>query len=154
MDGNSVNPCNKHQRAYCKKEVSDLITSNGIIEQFEVSVRTRYKRGAFASEGGIVELDKMPFIRSAMLRHLPLKALAHTAEFGTAAKEMLDQERERRKAVLRVTPLLLVVEPTLPVENVHPSIAVTAKALRKARADSDEVVRARGPAAASSKLAS
>lgn len=60
-----------------------------------------------------------------------------------AIREILDQERARRKAKPRVTSL---AEPglTAPIQDVHPAIAATARALRKARPDADEVVRAAG----------
>ena len=54
-------------------------------------------------------------------------------------RQVLEQERERRKAKANVP---LVSAPAEPVMTAHPAVAATAHALRKARPDGDGVVRA------------
>lgn len=58
-------------------------------------------------------------------------------------REVLDQERSRRKAKPKAVPPAQL-EPTVPSHDVHQAIAATARALRKARPDADAVVRAHG----------
>ena len=54
-------------------------------------------------------------------------------------RQVMEQERERRKAKSSVPVVLAVPEP---VVNAHPAVAATAHALRKARPDGDGIVRA------------
>lgn len=58
-------------------------------------------------------------------------------------REVLEQERQRRKSKPKAA-LPAEVAPTALPQDVHPSISVTAKALRKATPDADEVVGASG----------
>lgn len=58
-------------------------------------------------------------------------------------RQVLDQERARRKASPKRQPPTEPL-PVAPLEDVHPSVAVTARALRKAKPDKDDVVRATG----------
>ena len=58
-------------------------------------------------------------------------------------RQVLDQERERRKARPKPQPRTEAL-PVPPVEDIHPSVAATARALRKANPDKDDVVRATG----------
>jgi len=58
-------------------------------------------------------------------------------------RQVLDQERERRKARPKPQPRTQAI-PVAPVEDIHPSVAATARALRKANPDKDDVVRATG----------
>ncbi|MVT55300.1 hypothetical protein GPL17_33245 [Bradyrhizobium yuanmingense] len=78
-------------------------------------------------------------------QHEQISIYGSQQNLAPEVKEVLDQERQRRKALPKVTPPPAVVEPTLPIEDVHPSIVGTAKALRKAKPDRDDVVRASGP---------
>jgi hypothetical protein len=57
-------------------------------------------------------------------------------------REVLEQERERRKSKPKAASL--EVAPIVPPPDVHPAIAATAKALRKAKPRADEVVAASG----------
>jgi hypothetical protein len=57
--------------------------------------------------------------------------------------EVLEQERERRKTKPK-SASLAEVAPTYPLQDVHPAISATAKALRKAKPGADEVVGASG----------
>jgi hypothetical protein len=58
-------------------------------------------------------------------------------------REVLNQERERRKAKPRATSPA-EIGPTAPLQDVHPAIAATAHALRKVKPDADHVARANG----------
>jgi hypothetical protein len=58
-------------------------------------------------------------------------------------REVLKQERERRKSKPKATEPAEVA-PTVPPQDVHPAISTTAKALRKAKPNADEVVGASG----------
>ena len=58
-------------------------------------------------------------------------------------REVLEQERERRKSKPR-TASPAEVAPTVPPQDVHPAISATAKTLRKAKPDADEVIGASG----------
>jgi len=57
-------------------------------------------------------------------------------------REVLEQERERRKSKPKAASP--EVAPIVPPPDVHPAIAPTAKALRKAKPRADEVVAASG----------
>jgi hypothetical protein len=56
----------------------------------------------------------------------------------------LEQERERRKSKLK-TAKPAEVAPTVPPQDVHSAISATAKALRKAKPNADEVIAAARP---------
>jgi hypothetical protein len=58
-------------------------------------------------------------------------------------REVLEQERERRKSKPK-TASPAEVAPIVPPQDVHPAISATAKALRKAKPDADEVIGASG----------
>lgn len=58
-------------------------------------------------------------------------------------REVLEQERERRKSKPK-TASPAEVAPTVPPQDVHPTISATAKALRKARPNANEVIGASG----------
>jgi hypothetical protein len=58
-------------------------------------------------------------------------------------REVLKQERQRRKSKPKAALPAEVAQEVLP-QDVHPSISATAKALRKAKPDADEVVGASG----------
>src|ERR1700730_2241262 len=58
-------------------------------------------------------------------------------------REVLNEERERRKAKPRATSPA-EFGPTVSLQDVHPAIAATAQALRKAKPDADRVVRTNG----------
>jgi hypothetical protein len=58
-------------------------------------------------------------------------------------REVLEQERERRKSKPK-TASPAEVAPTVPPQDVHPAISATAKALRKARPNANEVIGASG----------
>src|SRR5262249_11222098 len=58
-------------------------------------------------------------------------------------REVLDQERERRKDKSR-TPVPAEPISALPVQEIHTAILETARVLRKVRPDKDGVVRATG----------
>jgi hypothetical protein len=58
-------------------------------------------------------------------------------------REVLEQERERRKSKPK-TASPAEVAPTVAQQNVHPAISATAKALRKAKPNPDEVIGASG----------
>lgn len=57
---------------------------------------------------------------------------------------ILDQERERRKARPKAD-FAAGAETIEPVQDVHPAVAATARALRKAKPDADNVIRALEP---------
>jgi hypothetical protein len=58
-------------------------------------------------------------------------------------REVLEQERERRKSKPK-TASPAEAAPTVPPQDVHPAISATAKALRKAKPNADEVIGASG----------
>lgn len=57
-------------------------------------------------------------------------------------RKVLEQERERRNTKPKAAPP--AEAPTVPPQNVHPAVSATAKALRKAKPGTDEVVTASG----------
>jgi len=64
------------------------------------------------------------------------------ANLALEIRQVLDQERERRRAKPKKR---CWAEPVEPLQDVHPAVAATARALRKAKPDDYDVVRAIGP---------
>ncbi len=65
-------------------------------------------------------------------------------ELPLPVREVLNLERERRKALRRTVPPDGIA-PTAPVQDLHPVIAATARTLRKAKPKSNEPAKAQGP---------
>ncbi|WP_315813856.1 hypothetical protein [Bradyrhizobium sp. SZCCHNR2028] len=102
-------------------------------------------RGYWAKKAAGKPAKQVPFYGTTDPQHERISIYGSLQNLAPEVKEVLDQERQRRKALPKLIPTPVVVEPTPPVENVHPLIAATAKELRKAKPDRDDAVRVSGP---------
>ena len=101
-------------------------------------------RGYWAKRDAGKPTKQIPLHNTADPQHERITIHGAQHNLAPEVREALDQERQRRKTIQKDTPPV-VVEPTSLVENVHSSIAATAKALRKAKPDRDGVVSATAP---------
>jgi len=102
-------------------------------------------RGYWAKKAAGKPVKHVPLHDTADPQHEHISIYGSQQNLTPEVREVLNQERQRRKALRKIAPPPGAFEPTSPVENVHPSIAATAKALRKAKPYRDDVVRASGP---------
>ncbi len=102
-------------------------------------------RGYWAKKAAGKPARQVPFHGTVDPQHEHISIYGSQQNLAPEVKEVLDQERQRRKALRKVTSPPVVVELTPLVEKVHPSIATTAKELRKAKPDRNDVVEVSGP---------
>ncbi|WP_315731256.1 MULTISPECIES: hypothetical protein [unclassified Bradyrhizobium] len=102
-------------------------------------------RGYWAKKAAGKPAKQVPFHGTADPQHEHISIHGSHQNLPPEVKQALNEERQRRKALPKVTPPPIDVEPIPPIEDVHPSMAATARALRKAKPDRDNVVRANGP---------
>ena len=100
-------------------------------------------RGYWAKKAAGRPTKQIPFHNTADPQHEHVVIRGAQQNLAPEVREVLNKERERRKAQTR--PILPAeAEPIAPLQDVHPAIAATAKALRKAKPSKDEAVRAHG----------
>ncbi|MCK1658481.1 RWP-RK domain-containing protein [Bradyrhizobium sp. 151] len=99
------------------------------------------ERGYWAKKAAGKPTKQVPFHGTADPQHEHISIHGSQQNLAREVKEVLDQERQRRKALPKGPPAPVVAEPT----TRSTSIAATAKALRSAKPDRDNVVRASGP---------
>jgi hypothetical protein len=100
-------------------------------------------RGYWAKKAAGKPTKQIPFHNTADPQHEHIVAHGVLQNLAPEVREVLSKERERRRTQPKV-PLPAEPEPKAPVDDVHPAIAATAKALRKAKPSEDEAVRAHG----------
>jgi hypothetical protein len=100
-------------------------------------------RGYWAKRDAGKPTKQIPFYNTTDPQQEHIVIHGSRDNFSPEVREILNQERERRRAK-PVTTLPDEVEPTQPIQDVHPTIALTARALRKAKPGADGVVRADG----------
>jgi hypothetical protein len=103
----------------------------------------RPQRGYWAKRDAGKPAKQVQFHNTADPQHEHIVIHGSHNNLAPAVREVLNQERKRRKPTPRTTsPVQFGL--MSPLEDVHPAIAATAKALRKAKPDADEVARANG----------
>src|SRR5579872_7202394 len=80
-------------------------------------------RGYWAKKAAGKPAKQIPFHDTADPQHEHISILGSQHNLAPEVKAVLDQERQRRKAIPKVTPPPAALELTPPVENVHPPIA-------------------------------
>lgn len=100
-------------------------------------------RGYWAKKDASKPTKQIQFHNTADPQHEHIVIHGSRNNLAPAIREVLDQERARRKVKPTPAPPAQV-GPTVSPRDLHPAIAATARALRKARPDADEVVRAGG----------
>ena len=101
-------------------------------------------RGYWAKKAAGKPTKQVPFHETADPQHEHIVIHGAQQNLAPEVREVLVQERERRKARPKAL-LPAAPEPVAQLEEIHPLIAATAKALRNAKPDRDDVVRAGGP---------
>ncbi|MEY9344172.1 hypothetical protein ABIF16_000020 [Bradyrhizobium elkanii] len=100
-------------------------------------------RGYWAKRVAGKPTKQIPFHNTADPQHEHIVIHGSSTSLAPEVREALNQERNRRRVKLN-TVLLPTPEPTTLVQEVHPAIAATARTLRKAKPDKDDVVAANG----------
>jgi hypothetical protein len=100
-------------------------------------------RGYWAKKDAGKPTKQTQFHNTADPQHDHIVIHGSRNNLAPAVREVLNQERGRRKSKPRAASPA-EFGPTAPLQDVNPAIAATAKALRKAKPDADQVVRANG----------
>ena len=100
-------------------------------------------RGYWAKRGAGKPTKQIQFHSTSDPQHEHVVIHGSRNNLAPEIREVLEQERERRKSKPK-TASPAEVAPTVPPQDVHPAISATAKALRKAKPGADEVVGASG----------
>jgi hypothetical protein len=101
------------------------------------------QRGYWAKRDADKPTKQIQFHNTADPQHEHIVIHGSRNNLAPAIREILDRERARRKAKPKAT-LPANPAPTVPREDVHPAISATARALRQAKPNADDVVRANG----------
>jgi hypothetical protein len=99
-------------------------------------------RGYWAKRDAGKPTKQTQFHNTADPQHEHIVIHGSRNNLAPAVREALNQERERRKLTPKAAPPT-EIGPRAPLQDIHPAIAATAKALRKAKPGT-EVVRADG----------
>ncbi|TGN76201.1 hypothetical protein EOW77_0031560 [Bradyrhizobium yuanmingense] len=94
-------------------------------------------------EIGSKQARQIPFHGTADPQHEHITIFGSERNLAPEVRKVL--ERQRQKATPKMKLPLAAVAQMPPIQDVHPSVAATAKALRKAKPDREGVVSASGP---------
>jgi hypothetical protein len=100
-------------------------------------------RGYWAKKEAGKPTKKTQFHNTTDPQHEHVVIQGSRNKLAPEVREILNEERERRKAKPNAASPA-EFGPTAPLQDTHPAIAATARALRKAKPNADEVVRANG----------
>jgi hypothetical protein len=100
-------------------------------------------RGYWAKQDAGKPTKQIQFHSTADPQHEHIVIHGSRNNLGPEVREILEQERERRKTKPKATSPAEAA-PTVPLQDVHAAIFATAKALRKVKPGTDEVIGASG----------
>jgi hypothetical protein len=102
-------------------------------------------RGYWAKKSAGKQSRPIPFHGTADPQHEHITIFGSERNLAPEVREILERERQRQKATPKMKLPLAAVAQMPPIQDVHLSVAATAKALRKAKPDREGVVSASGP---------